>query len=382
MIGVQTSTAQANFLEKYFKDVIDIRQYKTTEQHDLDLAAGRVDGVFASISYLKGVVEEPQNKDMMLAGPRYGGGPLGFGVAVGLRKGDPELQAKFDAAVGARGGRRHRQDDVDEVVRLRHHAGTLTARTRPARVSQPGRSAHDRLRRADGLRPHGLGPAHGAGDADDGRRFLRARSRSAASLGALVAWARIEGNRAAAHRSRRLHDGAARNSGPAGDLPPLLRRQRGADRARACCWAPRASSASMHSPRGAIAVGIISGAYQGEIFRGAFHAIAARRARGRALGRHAAPAAASAGSSCPQALRFAIPGLGNVWQLALKESALISVVGLTEILRQAQVGAGSTRQPFAFFITAAALYLDALHASRAGASSAPRPSACAACGGA
>ena len=101
MIGVQTSTAQANFLEKYFKDVIEIRQYKTTEQHDLDLAAGRVDGVFASISYLKGVVEEPQNKEMMFAGPRYGGGPLGFGVAVGLRKGDPELQAKFDAAVGA-----------------------------------------------------------------------------------------------------------------------------------------------------------------------------------------------------------------------------------------------------------------------------------------
>ena len=59
----------------------------------------------------------------------------------------------------------------------------------------------------------------------------------------------------------------------------------------------------------------------------------------------------------PQALRFAIPGLGNVWQLALKESALISVVGLTELLRQAQVGAGSTRQPFEFFITAAALYL-------------------------
>jgi octopine/nopaline transport system substrate-binding protein len=38
---------------------------------------------------------------MTLAGPRYGGGPLGFGVAVGLRKGDPELLAKFDAAVNA-----------------------------------------------------------------------------------------------------------------------------------------------------------------------------------------------------------------------------------------------------------------------------------------
>ena len=107
---------------------------------------------------------------------------------------------------------------------------------------------------------------------------------------------------------------------------------------------------------GAIAVGMISGAYQGEVFRGAFGAIA----------RGELEAARAVGMSrrllfrriiVPQALRFAIPGLGNVWQLALKESALISVVGLTEILRQAQVGAGSTRQPFAFFITAAALYL-------------------------
>jgi octopine/nopaline transport system permease protein len=107
---------------------------------------------------------------------------------------------------------------------------------------------------------------------------------------------------------------------------------------------------------GAIAVGFISGAYQSEIFRGAFGAIAGGELE----------AARSVGMSrallfrriiVPQTLRFAIPGLGNVWQLALKESALISVVGLTEILRQAQVGAGSTRQPFAFFITAAALYL-------------------------
>lgn len=107
---------------------------------------------------------------------------------------------------------------------------------------------------------------------------------------------------------------------------------------------------------GAIAVGIISGAYQSEIFRGAFGAIAKGELE----------AARSVGMPrwllfrriiVPQALRFAIPGLGNVWQLALKESALISVVGLTEILRQAQVGAGSTRQPFAFFITAAVLYL-------------------------
>jgi octopine/nopaline transport system permease protein len=59
----------------------------------------------------------------------------------------------------------------------------------------------------------------------------------------------------------------------------------------------------------------------------------------------------------PQTLRYALPGMGNVWQLVLKESALISVTGLTELLRTAHVGAGSTKQPFSFYITAAALYL-------------------------
>jgi octopine/nopaline transport system permease protein len=59
----------------------------------------------------------------------------------------------------------------------------------------------------------------------------------------------------------------------------------------------------------------------------------------------------------PLVLRHALPGLGNCWQLVLKESALISVTGLVELLRQAQVGAGSTRLPFYFYITAAALYL-------------------------
>jgi octopine/nopaline transport system permease protein len=49
--------------------------------------------------------------------------------------------------------------------------------------------------------------------------------------------------------------------------------------------------------------------------------------------------------------------MGNVWQLVLKESALISVTGLVELLRQSQVAAGSTKQPFPFYITAMAMYL-------------------------
>ena len=59
----------------------------------------------------------------------------------------------------------------------------------------------------------------------------------------------------------------------------------------------------------------------------------------------------------PQVLRFAIPGLGNLWQVALKDSSLVSVTGLVELMRVSQVAAGSTRQPFVFYVAGGALYL-------------------------
>jgi octopine/nopaline transport system permease protein len=107
---------------------------------------------------------------------------------------------------------------------------------------------------------------------------------------------------------------------------------------------------------GALAIGVVSGAYQLQVFRGAVLAlptgeVEAARAYGMPdllLFRRII---------LPQAARFALPGMGNVWQLVLKESALISVIGLVEIMRQSQIGAGSTRQPFSFYLTAAALYL-------------------------
>jgi len=107
---------------------------------------------------------------------------------------------------------------------------------------------------------------------------------------------------------------------------------------------------------GALAVGVVSGAYQTEVIRAAYLAIP----------RGEIEAARAFGMSrflinrrivFPLLVRFAIPGMGNVWQAVLKESALISVTGLVELLRGAQVGSGSTRQPFDFFITAGAIYL-------------------------
>ncbi len=107
---------------------------------------------------------------------------------------------------------------------------------------------------------------------------------------------------------------------------------------------------------GALAVGVISGAYQAEVFRGAFLAVLPGEL----------DAARAFGMSrwlrlrriiVPQVLRFALPGLGNVWQLSLKDSALVSVTGLAELLRTSQVGAGSTHQYFLFYVTGGALYL-------------------------
>lgn len=115
---------------------------------------------------------------------------------------------------------------------------------------------------------------------------------------------------------------------------------------------------------GAMAIGVVSGAYQSEVFRGAVLALSRgeiEAAKAYGMG----PFLRFRRIILPQATRFAIPGLGNVWQLVLKESALISVVGLVELMRQAQIGAGSTRKPFTFFLTAGVLYLLISHASGA-----------------
>ena len=107
---------------------------------------------------------------------------------------------------------------------------------------------------------------------------------------------------------------------------------------------------------GAFAIGIISGAYSTEVFRGAIQSIDKGQFE----------AAKTLGLSkvgqffkiiLPQTLRLAIPNLSNVWQITLKDTSLISVTGLVEIMRQSYIAAGSTRDPLFFYSFAAVLYL-------------------------
>lgn len=107
---------------------------------------------------------------------------------------------------------------------------------------------------------------------------------------------------------------------------------------------------------GALAIGVVSGAYHTEVLRGAYYSVSRGEIEA-ALATGMTRALMLRRIVAPLTLRYAVPGLGNVWQLVVKESALISVTGLVEIMRQAQIGAGSTNQPFTFYVAAACLYL-------------------------
>jgi octopine/nopaline transport system substrate-binding protein len=100
-IGVQVSTTHPEFAEKYLKGTAEIREYKTTEAHDLDLMSGRIDAVLADATAIIGTLDKPEFKDYTLVGPAISGGVQGDGVGIGLRKEDVELKKELDAAIQA-----------------------------------------------------------------------------------------------------------------------------------------------------------------------------------------------------------------------------------------------------------------------------------------
>jgi len=107
---------------------------------------------------------------------------------------------------------------------------------------------------------------------------------------------------------------------------------------------------------GVVTIGLIFGAYMTETFRGAFLAVETGQIE----------AAKAYGFTrwhtfrriiFPQMLRHALPGLGNNWQVLLKTTALVSIIGLTDMVRVAEEAAKAERMPFHFFIPVAFVYL-------------------------
>ena len=107
---------------------------------------------------------------------------------------------------------------------------------------------------------------------------------------------------------------------------------------------------------GIAALSIAFGAYATEVFRMAMMEIPKGQwESGLACGM--SPAKTFFRIILPQVWRLAIPGLGNLFQVLLKDTALVSVVGLNDIVRQSQVAISATKEPFTFFLVAAFIYL-------------------------
>ena len=107
---------------------------------------------------------------------------------------------------------------------------------------------------------------------------------------------------------------------------------------------------------GVIALGLCFGAYATEVFRGAILAIPrGHREAGQALG--LSKARIFWRIILPQMWRIALPGLGNLFMILMKDTALVSVIGLEEIMRRSQIAVSLSKEPFHFFLIAAFIYL-------------------------
>ena len=95
-VCVQTATIHQNFLESGDVGSIDIRTYKTQDEVNLDLAAGRCDAALAAAVAFTDYAEK-SGKPVVLVGPTFSGGAFGNGVGVGIRKGGTDAIGKKDA---------------------------------------------------------------------------------------------------------------------------------------------------------------------------------------------------------------------------------------------------------------------------------------------
>lgn len=107
---------------------------------------------------------------------------------------------------------------------------------------------------------------------------------------------------------------------------------------------------------GVIALGLVFSAYASEVFLGAF--------KGIPQGQYDAASALGLRRFAtvyrvilPQFVRLALPGIANLWLNLLKDTALVSVIALNDLMRQTYVAVGATKQPFTFYLAACLIYL-------------------------
>lgn len=107
---------------------------------------------------------------------------------------------------------------------------------------------------------------------------------------------------------------------------------------------------------GLVALGLVFAAYASEVFLSAFHGIS----RGQYEAAHALGLRSFATMRLvivPQLIRLALPGLANLWLVLLKDTALVSVIALEDLMRMANLAVVTTKEPFVFYSVACLIYL-------------------------
>ena len=107
---------------------------------------------------------------------------------------------------------------------------------------------------------------------------------------------------------------------------------------------------------GVLTIGFIFGAYLTETFRGAILAVPRGQAEAGAAFAMT-PAQIMRRIVLPQMVRHAIPGFANNWLIMIKASALVSIIGLDDMVHRAGLAAATTRAPFTFYMAVALIYL-------------------------
>ena len=107
---------------------------------------------------------------------------------------------------------------------------------------------------------------------------------------------------------------------------------------------------------GVISIGFIYGAYLTETFRGAYQSVPKGQAEAaQSMGMRPMPIFWKV--MLPQVARFALPGYGNVWMVLVKSTAVVSVIGLEDLVGLADKAGKTTREPFLFFVAVILVYL-------------------------
>ncbi|MFZ6047047.1 transporter substrate-binding domain-containing protein [Pseudomonas sp. CR3202] len=101
LIGIVSGTVYSKFIHEQFGEVATIREYKTPPEPLMDLKNGRVDVVFEDLGFLAGEMQRASDSGLVLVGPAINGPIWGEGEAFGIRKDEPELKARLDAAIAS-----------------------------------------------------------------------------------------------------------------------------------------------------------------------------------------------------------------------------------------------------------------------------------------